>query len=261
MSPDLLRKKKKNNKGIDISCDVLGARCSAVSIHPRAVQAREHPHRPTPEQPLHQHLWGMGSVWTARSYPNGREEAGGSLSETLWRLCSTWKTYSGWFCFFKDHSLQLPQGTGKIKTQQREVPGLWRPFQQTGRSHEIHVHINTGRWRPGPTADCRGRSFHSSLKYAHSPGLQVWTQVCSNDKNSNSRNTGKCPSEEVQTDLASMDRRRQRSELGRRPQCNPGPLSTTPEGVLFFPLKRAPPPKQSPSGHLLFPVFVGVADS
>ena len=147
MSPDLLRKK---NKGIDISCDVLGTRCSAVSIHPCAVQAREHPHRPTPEQPLHQHLWGVGSVWTARSYPNCREEAGGSLSETLWQLCLTWKTYSGWFYCFTNHSLQLPWGTGKIKTRQREVPGLWRPFQQTGRSHEIHVHINTGRRRPGP---------------------------------------------------------------------------------------------------------------
>ena len=96
-------------------------------------------------------------------------------------------------------------------------------------------------------AGCRGRSFHSSLKYAHSLGLQVWTQVCSNDKNSNSRNTGKSPSEELQMDLASMDRCRQRSELGRRPQCNPGPLSTTPEGALFFPLKRVPPPAPPPS--------------
>lgn len=108
------------------------------------------------------------------------------------------------------------------------------------------------------TADCCGRSFHSSLKYAHSPGLQVWTQVSSNDKNSNSRNTGKCPSEELQMDLASMDRRRQRSELGRRPQCNPGPLSTTPEGALFFPLKRAPPPKAEP---LWPPAFSSVCGS
>lgn len=48
-------------------------------------------------------------------------------------------------------------------------------------------------------------------------------QVCSSDKNSNSRNAGKCPSEELQRDLASVDRCGQRSELGRRPQCNPGP--------------------------------------
>lgn len=147
VSPDLL--KKKTNKGIDFSCDVLGARRSAASVHPRAVPAREHPHRPTAEQPLHQHLGGVGSVWTAHSYPNCREEAGGSLSETLGQLCSTWKTYPGWFCFFKNHSLQLLRGIGKIKTRQREVPGLRRPFRQTGRSHEIHVHVNTGRRRPG----------------------------------------------------------------------------------------------------------------
>lgn len=147
-SRDTLQEKK-TSKSIDISCNVLGARHSAASVHPRAVSAREHPRRPTAEQPLHQHLRGVGSVWTTHSYPNYREEAGGSLSETLWRLCSTWKTYPGWFCFLKNHSLQLLRGTGKIKTRQRQVPGVRRPFRQTGRSHEILVHINTGRRRPG----------------------------------------------------------------------------------------------------------------
>lgn len=50
------------------------------------------------------------------------------------------------FLFFLNHSLQLPLGTGKLKTEQREKPALWCPFQQIGQSHEIYMHVNTGRW-------------------------------------------------------------------------------------------------------------------
>lgn len=118
--------------------------------------------------------------------------------------------------FLKSHSLQLPRGTGKIKTQHREVPGLRRPFSRWDSAMKFTCTLTREAAPRSRAADCCGRSFHSSLKYAHALSLQVWTQVCSNDKNSNSRNMGKCPSEELQRDLASVDRCGQRSELGQR---------------------------------------------
>lgn len=101
-------------------------------------------------------------------------------------------------------------------------------------------------------ADCCGRSFHSSLKYAHALSLQVWTQVCSNDKNSNSRNMGKCPSEELQRDLASVDRCRQRSELGRRTSVILGLGAQCQRGPLSYPSTEGPPQSRAPLATCFF---------
>ena len=141
-----LKRKQTRALTLVVMCWAPGAQLHPFTLEPsRAVS--------TPTGPQLSSLSiSTSGAWLQSGPPtrtNCREEAGGSLSETLGKLCSTWKTYPGWFCFFKNHSLQLLRGTGKINTRQREVPGLRRPFRQTGRSHEIHVHVNTGRRRPG----------------------------------------------------------------------------------------------------------------
>lgn len=240
MCPLIYLKRKKTSKSIDISCNVLGARRSAVSVHPRAVLAREHPRRPAAEQPLHQHLRGVGSVWTTHSYPNCREEAGGSLSETLWRLCSTWKTYPGWFCFLKTTLCGYFGAQEKSKHGRDKCQVCGALFSRRDAAMKFSCTLTRG----GGAQVTDGRApwpiasrFTKIGSFTRPAGVD---QVCSNNKNSNSRNAGKCPSKELQRDLASVDRCGQCSELGRRPQCNPGPLGTTPEGAPFFPLKRGP---------------------